>query len=86
MTAHPYGICQCRDCDPFDGGCGWTGPVAYEVMRNGTRINVCTRCILESDDDRVLLVRPNDPPQVFFEYDPLGALLVLSTLWMTGDE
>ena len=62
--------CECEDCHSQPN----TIPVAYEVLRAGKTLNVCTRCNLSSDTVIGLLVNENTPGAPFVEYDALGAM------------
>jgi hypothetical protein len=47
-----------------------------EIRRDGKLMKVCTRCNL-SDDERVrLLVQGSDNAKLWFDYDPLGAMVL----------
>ena len=64
-TAHPNGICECRDHCP----CGHRrGPVAYVVTREGERLRVCPLCLWASDQIREILAKPRQLP-IYQAYD-----------------
>lgn len=74
---HPYGYCECEN---KIGCCHGMGPAAHEVTRDGKRLRLCTRCDLNSDLDKVLLVTEEDRGDVFFDFDPLGGFLIIAAL------
>lgn len=76
---HPYGVCECPQ--PTGMCCGGTGPAAYAVTRAGKRLNVCTRCDLSTDTERVLLIRMEDETvDVFRVFDAMGFFCILAEL------
>ena len=69
----PYGACECAS-GMAGMCCKGRGPAAFEVIRNGKTVKLCTRCNLTSDTaTRRQLVTHEDDPSVFFKFDPLGA-------------
>lgn len=70
----PHGACECADGMP-GGCCMGRGPAAFEVLRDGKKMRVCTRCDFSSDEPtRKLLVRGTDPMSIYSDFDGLGAL------------
>ena len=54
-----------------------TGPAAYRLLRNGKAMNVCTRCYLTVDKERVSLVQIADNLAPFMQFDPLGCVALI---------
>lgn len=53
-----------------------TTPVIKQVLRDGKKLNVCTRCVLPSRDEVVkVLIDQKTDKKPFFEYDELGAMV-----------
>jgi hypothetical protein len=66
-----YEKCECH------AGCH--GPAVYAVTRDGRRINVCTRCTFDGEDEKLIITRQHDP-RTLMNYDALGAYCVMSDL------
>lgn len=68
-------VCRCRG--QCACGNGFPGPVAYEALRDGKRVKLCTKCIGASDEALVVLVRPGDVGfDAIAKYDAFGARLL----------
>lgn len=70
---YPYGLCECRDSCACETN---PGPAAWDVLRDGRRLKVCTRCTLSGDADRKLLVKKTDVVGPFLAYDAWGMCVV----------
>ena len=77
MPDFPHGTCECTS--GFGSGCcHGQGPAAFQVIRDGKKVRLCTKCDLKSDrPTRVCLVTPAEPIQPYAEFDPLGALCIV---------
>ena len=78
MSKFTHGECECRN------GCRcacYAGPAAYEVIRNGKTMKVCTRCDLSSDvATRKLLVTEDESGGEYGRWDSLGLFCILGEL------
>src|ERR1700687_2107103 len=74
MDNYPHGKCECnnQDCACYAN----PGPVAYSVIRNKKNILVCTCCVTSEDTHIVCVVKRSDSPELYFNYDFLGAMLL----------
>ena len=63
-----------------------TGPAAYRLLRDGKAMNVCTRCYLTVDKERVALVQGTDKLAPFMAYDPLGCIALIGHIDVSTED
>lgn len=78
-TNHPHGVCEC-DNGVVGGCCLGNGPVAFEVVRDGRTMRLCTRCDLSDDKNKRLLVTEADNLEIFLNHDVMGAMVIAGML------
>lgn len=76
---YPHGVCEC-DSGVVGGCCLGNGPAAFEVVRDGKIVRLCTQCDLSSDKDKKLLVTEDDNMDIFADHDALGGLVIVGML------
>jgi hypothetical protein len=73
---HPYGRCHCDNNSNKHAAGMCNGPAAYRVERGRSSLPVCTLCHQSGDTIVEILVKPNDSPFAFFNYDPAGSMIL----------
>lgn len=71
MDEYPHGKCECKGSTCCNG----QGPAAYEAVRDGRHMLLCTRCNM-AGDELTVLVQPNEPAGLYVQFDSLGALVL----------
>lgn len=82
---YPFGPCSCTSCYNCNGH---PGPAAYEVVREGQTVRVCTRCIFSWDRKANCKILPTAETTMkpFADWDPLGLYVLVSEIMASEAE